>query len=131
MPGSSTWGACQDPLHGGSERLTASRSGKAIEKNCRRGEALDLSYIKCTPRTRLLLGKNEYISPLIPVLSTRPSGRWMRSYWVSCSGPGHRRANTKRPSGDQLRLGRQANWDLSKLFYEPTSPELMLRIARL
>src|SRR2546430_4394194 len=39
--------ACQDPLHGGSERLTASRSGKAIEKNCRRGEALDLSYIKC------------------------------------------------------------------------------------
>src|SRR5438132_14204732 len=73
--------ACQDPLHGGSERLTASRSGKAIEKNCRRGEALDLSYIKCTPRTRLILGKNEYISPVMPVLARSPCGMWVEADW--------------------------------------------------
>src|SRR2546430_4250208 len=53
------------------------------------------------------------------------------SYWVSCSGPGHRRTNTKRPSGDQLRLGRPANSFPSRLTSRPTFPELVLRITSL
>src|SRR5207249_1163587 len=84
-----------------------------------------------TPRSRLLLGKNEYISPVIPVLSTRPSGTWMRSYWVSCSGPGHRRTKTNLPSGDQPRLGRSANSFPSRLTSPPILPESVLRITSL